>query len=197
MRSLCEMRDPEKCRIPTSPAVETVRRRIISNDALTFPNMKPAYNHVMRKMLPLSGFATIATLAFALPANAQVATTADQLADYCRHKWPDYQYFYCAGYLQGVVDTLQVGAALAHDTTGRTTLKETASGAGALCIASSIVPDELAKAFVAYVERHPERKEALPRVVAGEALIALDEAPPVENVYPLRWEICGRKPPAR
>jgi hypothetical protein len=49
------------------------------------------------------------------------------------------------------------------------------------------------KAFVAFIELHPEKQKESPLVVAAEALIALDYAPPPTLVAARTWERCGRK----
>jgi hypothetical protein len=68
--------------------------------------------------------------------QAQVMIVADHLADYCRHKWPDAEYFQCAGYLTGVLQTLQVGMVLREPLRGRPTVQETRQGTGTLCVAT-------------------------------------------------------------
>jgi hypothetical protein len=125
--------------------------------------------------------------------NAQVLQAAEDLADDCRHKWPEPNYFHCAGYLTGVLHALQMGLALHRTPGGKFVAVETTNGSGPLCIANSIIPDELAKAFVRFMDRHPEMRRDSPYIVAAQALLALDEAPPWEHVAPIMWEVCGRK----
>ena len=109
---------------------------------------------------------------------------AETLADDCRHKWPDKQWINCAAYLEGVLDTLQVGMVIRRTADGKVTVVQTADGLGPLCVVAHM-------AFVKFIDRHPEKREASPRVVAAEALIATDENPPRGKLSPF-WGVCGR-----
>jgi hypothetical protein len=130
------------------------------------------------------------------PAAAQVALTAEQMAGDCKKGWPHPEYHYCAGYLEGVVQTLQLNLHVASNA-GALVIASGADGAGPLCVAASLRPDALAKAFAAYVDAHPALKGELPRDVAAKALLALDANPPRDEVSPVIWDACGRKPDAR
>jgi Rap1a immunity proteins len=125
--------------------------------------------------------------------KAQVLIVAADLAEDCRHQWPEAGYFHCAGYLTGVLQSLQSGLEIRRVPGGRTVVAPSKEGSGPLCVAAAITPDGLAKGFVRFVDQHPEKLQDSPLVVAAEALIALDEVPPQMSVAPARWENCGRK----
>jgi hypothetical protein len=146
-------------------------------------------------------------IAGAAGVRAQVLISAIDLADDCKHAWPDRDYMHCAGYLRAIVEVLRVGMVLRQNSNGKLVAVRTTDirgtpaaqfmgyGSGPLCIAGTITPDNLAKAFVQFVDRHPERLRDDPLDVAAAAMIALDEAPPPEWVAPISWETCGRRAP--
>jgi hypothetical protein len=125
--------------------------------------------------------------------QAQVVVDTSDLVDECRHAWPDPLYYHCAGYLTGVLETLQVGLKINEANDKKLSVVQEKDGLGALSLVKTIVPDQLAKEFVKYVESHPEELHKQPLNVVAEALVSIDEKPPQEFVPPVYWEICGRQ----
>jgi Rap1a immunity proteins len=140
-----------------------------------------------------SAVVAVLGLVAATPSSAQVLINAADLTAECRHKRPEPDYYHCAGYLTGVLQTLQVGMSIRKNAQGEALVAETTNGFGTLCLAAQMIPDDLAKEFVAFIELHPEKQKESPLVVAAEALIALDYAPPPTLVAARTWERCGRK----
>jgi hypothetical protein len=138
--------------------------------------------------------AVLTSLALVSPCSALFPVDAGQLADDCRKKWPAAEYMYCTGLLTGIVETLKMGTVVKARSGGAATIAETADGSGPFCIAGAMTAEERAAAFVAYVEKHPERAKEAPRTVVADAMLVLDANPPPKLVSPLLWTVCGRKP---
>lgn len=148
----------------------------------------------MPNHLRIPALAVLVSLALVSPSRALYPVDAGQLADDCRKKWPAAEYMYCTGFLTGIVETLKTGTVVKARNGGAPVIVETADGSGPYCIAAAMTAEERATAFVAYVDRHPERARETTRTVVADAMLVLDANPPAELVSPLLWTVCGRKP---
>ena len=146
----------------------------------------------MRRIVLLGFLTSIAAVG---SAQAQVVIDASDLVDECRHVWPEPLYYHCAGYLTGVLETLQVGLAINGSTDEKLTIVQTKDGRSALCVTHAIVPDQLAKEFTKYVDSHPEKLHEQPLKVVADTLAFIDANPPVDWIPPVIWDACDRKKP--
>ncbi len=126
--------------------------------------------------------------------RAQALLSTAGLVEDCRHRWPDPEYFYCTGYLSGVLQILHAGMVVRRSATGAAVAVQSEGAPDALCIVSRLKPEVLAKSFVEFVDRHPDKLGEAANGAAADALIALDEAPPATPLASDARTACQRKP---